>query len=134
MTNHHKQRLHRGLTMSCLLLLLCCVNVVSSCNNYHLRTTTAQKGIWCSSQVEEMPTRRKVELLKMDGVIGIYKKDEMKGHVCYWKQVDSGLVDLANLTGGIFLSSGKSTRIIRHGFHETCHSVTFIVLVNSHQR
>ena len=21
-----------------------------------------------------------------------------------------------------------------HGFHETCHSVTFIVLVNSHQR
>ena len=55
-----------------------------------------------------MPTRRKVELLKTDGVIGIYKKNGMKGHVCYWKQVENRLVDLANLTGGIFLSSGMS--------------------------
>ena len=94
--------------MSCLLLLLCCVNVVSSCIDYHLRTTTAQKGIWCSLQIEDMPTRRKVELLKTDGVIGIYKKDEMEGQVCYWKHVESGL-DLTNLTGGIFLSlSGMS--------------------------
>ena len=28
----------------------------------------------------------------------------------------------------------KLMRIGSHEFHETCHSVTFIVLVNSHQR
>ena len=46
-----------------------------------------------------------------------------------WKVIAIFVAEIRGLEG--FLNFQKW---FRHEFHETCHSVTFIVLVNSHQR
>ena len=54
----------------------------------------------CSSDVKDVSSLNQfVRLLSGDGVIGIYRKGKT-AHRCFANQTGSGLVDLANLTGG----------------------------------
>ena len=48
-----------------------------------------------------------VSLLSGDNVIGIYKRNETAVQMCYWKEVESGLIPLASLTGGEIHTIGK---------------------------
>jgi hypothetical protein len=62
----------------------------------------------CSSQIEDISTIIDIiQLLYQDGVVGIYKKNEIAGQVCYWKEVKSGLIEVASLSGGSIHTIGK---------------------------
>ena len=91
------------------VLSICCLYFASPCKEtrYTLKHDSAQKGILCSSQIEDIARRRRGDIFRRDGVIGIYKLNETIGRVCYWKHVSKGL-DLNTLTGGTFLSLGMS--------------------------
>ena len=82
-----------------------------SCPNIHFRlksNATAPKGILCSAGFEDISTpNRTVKLLARDGVIGIYKRSNYVAQLCYWKNVESGLIYLSTLTGGKFYAIGK---------------------------
>ena len=82
-----------------------------SCPNIHFRlrsSFTLQKGILCSAELEDISIPNKAaKLLARDGTIGIYKRNNFTAQICYWKVVESGLIFLNNLTGGIFYAIGK---------------------------
>ena len=90
-------------------LVCCALALASSCkdNTIRIKRNIVQKGVLCSAQIKEISSvRNTINLFKMDNVIGIYKKNNTTGHICYWKKVESGLVNLKTLSGGIYLSSG----------------------------
>ena len=94
----------------CLMLLLCCVTAAFTCQETQLNAkyNIFHKGILCSTQKEDISTvGQKIHLFKRPNVIGIYAMSRTIGHVCYWKEVESGLVDVMTLTGGIIHMAGK---------------------------
>ena len=100
-------------TWFCLSSLLWCVTAVPACQEIRFKNNILRKGILCSAQTEDMSTvEKKVNLFRKENVIGIYALPKAIGHVCYWKPVESGLVDLMTLSGGIFHMIGKVNLLV----------------------
>ena len=94
------------------LMIFCHVIPISACEEINFKTDYLQKGIFCSAQMEDVSTVKKlVQLFYQQNVIGIYKRPNRSAQVCYWKLAESGLVDLMTLNGGTFKSSGTCTKV-----------------------
>ena len=97
-----------------LSLLFCCAIAASGCREvYNLKYNILHKGILCSAQTEDISNfEKKVSLFRKNNVIGIYAVNKAIGYVCYWKEVESGLVDLMTLSGGTFHMTGNSLNLM----------------------
>ena len=65
--------------------------------------------IVCSPRIERITGHiRLIELLSQDYVIAIYKRNETAAQLCYWKEIENGLLELASLSGGKIHTIGRS--------------------------
>ena len=66
------------------------------------------KIIFCSQVQDTSILTKLIAILENDSVFGIYRRNDEAAQVCYWKQVESGLVDLTTLSGGeLFVLQGS---------------------------
>ena len=64
--------------------------------------------ILCSSKIENITRLSQLlDIISRDNVIGIYKRNESAAQLCYWKEVETGLINLASLSGGNIQTLGK---------------------------
>ena len=63
----------------------------------------------CSTKKEEFSLHKVIELLpyQQNGVIGIYKKSDTSGQICFFNRNESGLVPHGTLSGGHMYTLGK---------------------------
>ena len=91
-----------------------CQNVLSPENFSYLpylhfkrNDSVSQGQVFCSKDTNHHPyfglTRGKVP--HMDWVIGIYRKNQ-QSQICYFKEVNNGLMDVTSLTGGQLYTIG----------------------------
>ena len=65
-------------------------------------------GVLCSPKIENTTDLSQlIDIISRDNVIGIYKRNESAAQLCYWKEVETGLISLASLSGGNIQTLGK---------------------------